>query len=74
MVSAGLGPSEVLDDSESAGVASELSDELEASSLSAGFLCFRVLAGFFVRCRELADFFVDEAGEAPFLEEALEEE
>lgn len=72
MVSAGLGPSEVLDDSESTGVDSELSDELEASSLSAGFLCFRVLVGFFVRCRELADF-VDEAGEASLLEDALED-
>lgn len=74
MVSAGLGPSEVLDDSGSTGVASELSDELEASSLSASFLCFRVLVGFLARCRELADFFADEAGEAPFLEEAWEEE
>lgn len=44
-----------------------------ASSLSAGFLCFRVLVGFFVRCRELADFFVDEAEEASLLEDALED-
>lgn len=73
MVLAGLGPSVVLDDSESTGVDSELSDELEASSLSAGFLCFRVLVGFFVRCRELADFFVDEAEEASLLEDALED-
>ena len=61
MVSAGLESSELLgDDSESTGVGSELSDELEdSSSLFACFLCFCVLVGFLAV----------EAGETPFLAE-----